>query len=75
MTFCLNSRNSHDEYLVNKSTSNQGADMTMVHYLGQLSQDSENLSKAKSPGANLRLSHLGHPNNESCLIKHLLMAW
>ena len=39
--------NSHDEYLVNKSISNQGADMTMVYYLGQSNQDSENLSNAK----------------------------
>ena len=38
---------SHDEYLVNKSTSNQGAGMTIVHHLGQLSQDSENLSKGQ----------------------------
>ena len=40
-------RNSHEEYLVNKSTSNQGADMTIVHHLGQLSQDSENLSRGQ----------------------------
>ena len=46
--------------------------MTMVHHLGQSNQDSENLSKAKQPGANLIRSHLGHSNNESCLIKHLL---
>ena len=39
--------NSHDEYLVNKSTSNQGGDMIIVYYLGQSNQDSENLSKAK----------------------------
>ena len=39
--------NSHDEYLVNKSTSNQGAGMAIVHHLGQLSQDSENLSKCQ----------------------------
>ena len=53
-------RNSHEEYLVNKSTSNQGADVIIVRHLGQLSQDSENLSNAKQPGANLRPSHLGH---------------
>ena len=67
--------NSHEKYLVNKSTSNQGADMSMVHYLGQSNQGSENLSKAKKPGENLCLSHLGHSNNESCLIKYLLVAW
>ena len=39
--------NLHDKYLVNKSTSNQGADVIIVHHLGQFSQDSENLSKAK----------------------------
>ena len=40
-------RNSYDECLMNRSTSNQGADMTMVHYLGQSNQDSENLSKGQ----------------------------
>ena len=51
-------RNSHNEYLVNKktfsikrvtssgkNTSNQGADMIIIHHLGQSSQDSRNLSK------------------------------
>ena len=67
--------NSHDEYLVNKSTSNQGADVIIVHHLGQLSQDSENLSNAKWLGANLCLNHLGRSNNESCPIGHLLVTW
>ena len=53
-------RNSHEEYLRNKSTSNHGADVIIVHHLGQLSQDSENLSKCQIPGANLRQRHLGH---------------
>ena len=48
--------------------------MTISHHLGQSNQDSENLSKAKQPGANRRLSHLGQSNNESCLIKHLMGA-
>ena len=37
--------NSHDEYLVNENTSNQGADGIIVHHLGKFNQDSENLSK------------------------------
>ena len=59
MTFLFEQqRNSHEEYLMNKSTSNQGADMIEVHHLGQLSQDSENLSKGqpawgKSPSESL----------------------
>ena len=52
----------------------KGHDMIMVHHLGQSNQDSENLSKANQPGANLHLSHLGHFNNKSRLIKHLLMT-
>ena len=31
--------------------------------------------KAKQPGANLRLSHLGNFNNESCRVRNLLVAW
>ena len=59
MTFLFEQqRNSHEEYLVNKSTSNQGADVIIVHHLGQLGQDSENLSKGqpawgKSPSGSL----------------------
>ena len=49
--------------------------MITVHHLGQLSQDSENLSEAHQLGANIHLSHLEHSDNESCLIRHLLVAW
>ena len=51
--------NSHDEYLVNKSTSNQGADMVMVYYLGQSNQDSENLSKGQIAWGKSLLGSLG----------------
>ena len=39
--------NSHNESLMNKSISDQGADPIMVYHLGQSNQDSENLSKVK----------------------------
>ena len=71
--------NLHDEYLVNKSTSNQGADVIIVHHLGQLSQDSENLSKGqtargKSPSGSLGALDM-NSSNESCMIRHLLVVW
>ena len=66
-------RNSHDEYLVNKNLfnkkgitssgkniSNQGADITIVHHLGSQVKIQGISQNAKKPGANLRLSHLGH---------------
>ena len=53
--------NSHDEYLVNKSTSNQGADVVIVHHSGAIkSRFGEALKKAKQQGANLHLDHLRH---------------
>ena len=52
-------KSSYDECLMDKSSSNQEAGMIIVHHLGQSNQDSENLSKAKQPGANLCLSHFG----------------
>ena len=58
-----------------KHFQSRGTTWSWSNHLGQSNQDSENLSKAKSPGENLRLSHLGHFNNESGLIKHLLVAW
>ena len=72
-------RNSQDEYLVNKNTSNQGADMIMVRHLGQSSQDSRNLSKfqiarGKSPSESLGALDM-NSSNESCMIRHLLVAW
>ena len=66
-------RSSHEEYLVNKRTSNQGADMIEVRHLGQLSQDLENLSKcqiARGRSPSESLGALGtNSSYESCLIK------
>ena len=72
-------RNSHEEYLANKSTSNQGADMIMVHHLGQLSQDSENLSKCqiawdKSPPESLGALDM-NSSDEWCRFKDLRTVW
>ena len=64
--------NSHEKYLMNKSTSNQGARHDHCPSSGAVKSIQRISQKAKKPGANLRLSHLGHSNDESCLIKHLL---
>ena len=71
--------NSHDESLVNKAPPIKGHGMTIAHHLGQSSQDSENLSNAKITRGKSPPESLGawdmSSSNESCLIKHLPVAW
>ena len=84
-------RNSHDEYPVNKNLLNKkvtssgktlptkGHGMSIVHHLGQLSQDSRNLSRCqiamgKSPPESLGALDM-NSSNESRMIKHLLVVW
>ena len=57
----------------------KGHDMIIVHYLGQSSQDSRNLSKCqiargKSPSESLGALDMDF-RNESCMIKYLLVVW
>ena len=53
--------------------------MIIFHHLGQSSQDSRNLSRCQIAKGKSPLESLGaldmNSNNESCMIRHLLVVW
>ena len=53
--------------------------MTIVHHLGQFSQDPGNLSKGQKAWGKSLPESLGeldmNSSSESCMIKHLLVVW
>ena len=80
-------RSSHDEYLMNEGLLNKrvissgrntlqsrGMARALSIIWGNPVKIRRISQKANQLGANLHLDHLGHSDNESCLIRHLLVV-